>query len=97
LKVRISSDAEQDLKEGFWFYEGRERGLGSYFRSSVSADLQSLTLYGGIHPTVHGYRRALCQTFPYSIYYQLDDPETLTVVAVLDQRRDPDWVAERLG
>jgi len=97
LKVRISSDAEQDLEEGFRFYEGRERGLGSYFRSSVSADLHALALYGGIHPTVYGYHRALCRTFPYSIYYQVDGPKSLTVVAVLGQRRDPDWIAERLG
>jgi hypothetical protein len=29
--VHISSDAEEDLIEGFWFYERQSPGLGDYF------------------------------------------------------------------
>ena len=52
MNVRLSSDAEEDLTDGFWFYEEQEAGLGSYFRSSVLADIEALRLYGGIHPRV---------------------------------------------
>ena len=31
--VSISSDAEADLAEGYWFYERQSPGLGDYFRS----------------------------------------------------------------
>jgi hypothetical protein len=47
--VSISSDAEADLAEGFWFYERQSPGLGEYFRSCLIADIDSLAYYGGIH------------------------------------------------
>ncbi|MEZ6116428.1 MAG: hypothetical protein R3C28_07635 [Pirellulaceae bacterium] len=31
--VEISSDAEEDLGDGFWFYERQSQGLGRYFLS----------------------------------------------------------------
>ena len=33
--VYISSDAEEDLIEGYWFYERQSIGLGDYFRSCL--------------------------------------------------------------
>ena len=98
MRVRISSDAEKDLADGFWFYEKQEAGLGSYFRSSVSADIEALRLYGGIHPVILGHHRSLCKTFPFSIYYKVDEPKTTVIIlAVLGQRRDPAWIRERLA
>ena len=47
--VNISSDAEADIADGFWFYEGQNTGLGDYFRSSIIADIESLSIFGGIH------------------------------------------------
>jgi len=47
--VGISSDAEEDLIEGYWFYERQSPGLGDYFRSCLIADIDSLAYYGGIH------------------------------------------------
>lgn len=42
MRIEISADAEQDLIDGFWFYEGQNVGLGSYFRSCLIAGLDSL-------------------------------------------------------
>ena len=55
--VDISSDAEEDLIEGYWFYERQSPGLGDYFRSCLIADIESLAYYGGIHATEYGYHR----------------------------------------
>ena len=44
--VSISSDAEADLAEGYWFYERQSPGLGDYFRSCLIADIDSLSYYG---------------------------------------------------
>ena len=38
MTVDISSDAEEDLIEGYWFYERQSPGLGDYFRSCLIAD-----------------------------------------------------------
>ena len=93
--VNISSDAEADLAEGFWFYERQLFGLGDYFRSCLIADIESLAYYAGIHETVYGYNRSLSKTFPFAIYYRVDD-DAVTVVAVLDARRSPSWTRQRL-
>ncbi len=90
--VRISSDAERDVAEAFWFYESQATGLGSYFRNGIFADIESLASYGGIHEQVAGYHRCLSRRFPFSIYYRVDDE----VVAVLDVRRSPSWIRTRL-
>jgi plasmid stabilization system protein ParE len=94
--VQISSDAEKDIADGFWFYEGQAAGLGDYFRSSIITDIDSLAIYGGIHEQVEGYHRSLSRRFPFTIYYRVDQ-ETVTVVAVLDARRSPSWIRDRIN
>jgi hypothetical protein len=76
--VQISSDAEQDIADGFWFYEGQTAGLSDYFRSCLITDIESLTFYGGIHEQVEGYHRSLSRRFPFTIYYIVDG-DTVTV------------------
>lgn len=94
--VEVSSDAEDDLVAGYWFYEEQEPGLGSYFRDCLIADIESLSLYGGIHEIAYGYHRALSKRFPYAIYYEVHE-EMVIVIAVLDVRRDPEWTRRRLS
>jgi plasmid stabilization system protein ParE len=94
--VHISSDAESDIADGFWFYEGQCIGLGEYFRSSIIADIESLSIYGGIHEQAYGYQRSLSRHFPYTIYYRIDH-DGILVIAVLDARRSPSWTRKRLG
>lgn len=73
---------QADLADGFWFYERQLSGLGDYFRSCLIADIEALAYYAGIHETVYGYHRSLSKTFPFAIYYRVDD-DAVTVVAVL--------------
>lgn len=94
--VRISSDAELDISEGFAFYEKQEVGLGGYFRDCIVADIESLSFLGGVHAKSHGYYRMLAKRFPYIIYYEVAEDQ-LTVVAVLDARRNPSWIRRRLS
>lgn len=95
MRIEISADAEQDLIDGFWFYEGQSVGLGSYFRSCLIADLDSLEYFAGVHEIENGYYRALSKRFPFGIFYSFEN-SIVTVVAVLDLRREPSWIRERL-
>lgn len=45
MKIRILESAREDLKEGFYFYESQERGVGSYFLESLFSDIASLKGY----------------------------------------------------
>ena len=48
MKVRILDEAEQDIIDGFCFYEAQNPGLGDYFLDSIFSDIESLQLYAGI-------------------------------------------------
>jgi len=96
MNIQILDKAEDDLVEGFEFYEAQQAGLGSYFRDSLYSDIDSLQLHAGVHKVVHGsYHRALSQRFPFAIYYSVSC-DTVLIHAVLDCRRDPTWIRKRL-
>jgi plasmid stabilization system protein ParE len=95
VNVRILDEAERDLTDGFRFYEAQSVGLGDYFLDSLYADIDSLRLYAGIHPLHSGQHRLLSKRFPFAVYYEVDSG-VARVNAVLDCRRDPAWIQERL-
>ena len=95
MKIRILDDAQDDLIQGFRFYEGQEAGLGDYFLDCLFSDIDSLLLYGGIHQVVYGHRRCLSKRFPFAIYYSVEE-NIVHVHAVLDCRRNPLWIRKRL-
>ena len=96
MRVRILREAHEDIGDGRRFYDEQESGLGRYFLSTIIADIRSLRNYAGIHPVRYGYYRLLVRRFPYSIYYDKDGDD-VSVVAVLDNRRDPAWIVRRLS
>jgi len=96
MRVQILEEAEQDLLDGFAFYESQGEGLGGYFLDSLFSDIDSLQLYAGIHSRHFGYHRLLARRFPYAIYYRVVG-ETVRAYAVLDCRRDPARIQDRLG
>ncbi len=95
MKIRILSSAIEDLSNGFKFYESQRRNLGSYFLESLISDIDSLKLKAGVHQKVFGHYRLLSKRFPYAIYYKKESDEIL-IDAILDCRRNPNWIKERL-
>ncbi len=49
MKIKVLESAENDLVNGFYFYDRQAEGLGNYFLDSVYSDIESLHLYAG-HP-----------------------------------------------
>ena len=96
MKIEILDDAEQDIATGMYFYESQSDGLGKYFLDSILSDIESLHVYAGIHIVVSGYYRLLSKRFPFSIYYKIRS-KTIYVYAVLDCRKNPFWITERLS
>jgi len=96
IGVWISEDALQDLNDGFLFYEAQEAGLGDYFAACLRADIEGLRISAGVHRVVHyDYHRLLSKVFPYGIFYTVEH-DCAVVWAVIDLRRDPAWIRERL-
>ena len=96
MKIEILDLAERDLIDGFWFYEHQSKGLGNYFLDSIFSDIESLHLYAGIHTLHFGYHRLLAKRFPFAVYYRLQN-DKIKIYAVLDCRRNPAWIRDRLS
>ena len=95
MNIRITESAYRDIERAALFYEAQEEGLGVYFQDSIFSDIDSLILYAGIHRKQYGKYRLLSGKFPYAIYYELSDNYVI-VVAVLDCRRNPVSIKEKL-
>lgn len=95
MKVCIVDEAAQDLVDGYQFYEHQAAGVGDYFLDSLFSDIDSLRLYAGIHSLRFGYNRLLSKCFPFAVYYRIEN-DVVRVYAVLDCRRDPSWIRNRL-
>ena len=50
MNIYLTRSAEQDLLDGYGFYERQAPGVGTYFLDSLFADIDSLVLYAGIPP-----------------------------------------------
>lgn len=88
MKIEILDKAEQDIVNGFWFYERQSAGLGDYFLDSTFSDIESLHLYAGIHAQHSGYHRLLAKRFPFALYYRIEG-RVIRVYAILDCRQNP--------
>ena len=97
MKIHIVDHVEDDLVDGYSFYEDQVPGLGIYFLDCIYSDVESLVLYAGIHRIVYkNYRRMLSERFPFAIYYTVSGDE-IKIHAIIDCRRDPTWIRDRLN
>ena len=95
MKVQVLDEAQQDLAGGYRFYESQVAGLGDYFLDSPFSDIDSLQFCAGIHAQHFGYNRLLSKRFPFAVYYRIENGMP-RVYAILDCRRDPSWIRDRL-
>ena len=93
--ITAIKEVEADLNHGEAFYDLQQAGLGTYFRDCIISDIESLSLYGGIHSQHGGSYRLISKRFPYAIYYDIMD-EIAIILAVLDMRRNPLWINQEL-
>jgi hypothetical protein len=93
--VVVLIEAAEDIESARAFYDAQDPGVGDYFADCLLADIESLALYHGIHLRQHGFFRMLAHRFPFGIYYR-DVGNKTEVFAILDLRRDPNWIREEL-
>lgn len=96
MNLKILPSAQIDLLEGYDFYEEQDFGVGEYFLESIERDFARVVRHAGVHRKTGRFHTARAWRFPYSIYYTLIS-EDLIVWAVVDDRRDPRWLAKKLS
>ena len=95
MSIVLHDAARQDLLAGYWFYEEQSAGLGAYVLDSLYSDVDSLLIHHGVHRMVFGAHRSLSKRFPFAIYYETNET-TISVLAILDCRRDPAMILRHL-
>lgn len=95
MRINISASAESDIADGCNFYNDIDPNLATYFHDSISADIDSLLLYAGVHAKLDGWHYTFSSRFPFVIWYGVKD-DLVVVYAVLDGRRDPNRNAQTL-
>jgi plasmid stabilization system protein ParE len=95
MTIKIAKSAHQDLLDGYTFYEKQKEDLGNYFIKTLFADIDTLQDTAGIHTSFFNYHRKLSHTFPFAIYYKIIN-NIVHIYAVLDCRRKPSWIREKI-
>ena len=97
MRVEIHPGALDDIWNGYLFYEEIKEGLGVDFYSTLMSEIQKrLPKVYAIKPLVHGRLRwMLSERFPWAVYYSFDQ-RSIVVHAILDCRRDPGKLRDRL-
>jgi plasmid stabilization system protein ParE len=96
MDIRLLEAAKDDLRSGWSFYERQSSGLGNTFLAAIDSDVQTLALYAGTHLKLAGFYRMLIKRFPFALYYLVNE-SSIDIYAILDCRRDPIWIRDRLA
>ena len=93
---RFDPEARRDLRESAMWYRERSPQAAADFRAAVSRAILSIAQAPQRCPVhLYGTRRCVLHDFPFSIVY-LDDPDSVTIVAVAHHKRRPGYWKERL-
>ena len=91
----VRPEAQADLAETQKWYEERTPGLGDQLVEAVDEAVVSITRNPLAFALIRGVvRRALTKRFPYGVLY-LVEGNTVVVLAILHQARDPELWARR--
>ncbi|MGL1935707.1 MAG: hypothetical protein OCD01_11835 [Fibrobacterales bacterium] len=93
--IVFTEAAFKDLRSSQNFYTTIATELGDYFKQCLLNDIEALQFFAGIHSKHFDYFRLLAKRFPYAIYYTLEE-STVTIVAILDMRKNPITIKHRL-
>jgi len=89
MKIRFLSLANREVDDAVRWYEAREENLSREFLDELDRIVRLVRLYPyagmQIEPET---RRFLFTRFPYSLIYGID-AETIVVIAVASQHREP--------
>ena len=99
-EVEISQDAEADLEDILaWYRQQNTEGLTDYFLAQVRIKLSQLAQhpFSATQWDNTSYRVAMIPRFPYRMFFAINESaQTIRVLAVLHQRRNPDYVRSKM-
>ena len=90
-------EVEEDVINGYVWYEEKAPGLGEEFLRMFYAYAGEISCNPRLYPKVYGeYRRCLLKRFPYAIYFRMKDNEITIVCGLFHCARDPHAIKAKL-
>ena len=95
IKLRILSEAVQDLANALQFYETQSPGLGDDFLFEYERALLRIRSFPEAWAPVSTHlRRCLLRRFPYAVFYTKEGTD-IVISAVSDLRRNPEKLPQQ--
>lgn len=90
-KIKVLSEAINDIDEAFLWYELNQVGLGDKFISSIEEAIEAISLNPSAYISIYSEtRRFLVHNFPYGVYYLTDiEKKEISVIGIIHFKRNP--------
>ena len=96
MNIRFLSIADQEVSDAVRWYEGQAEGLSRSFLDELDRVVRLVCNYPRIGTEIEPeIRRFLLTRYPYSLVYGIDQ-DTIVVIAVAHQHRQPRYWADRI-
>ena len=96
----FTNESQDDLRNGFLWYEEKRVGLGIDFMLAIEATLRVIErnpfTYSKAPTTMPNIRRAIVFKFSYSIFYSVID-QSVVILAVVSSKQDTAIWKTRIG
>jgi plasmid stabilization system protein ParE len=77
-----------DIEKSVRYYRKIQVELAAKFRESFNVSVEAIRRRPGRFPVIFdGHRRALLRSFPYAIYFKIDNEEIFVVLVIHSARR----------
>ena len=97
MKIRFLTMAENEVDEAVSWYQEQTEDQSFNFPDELDRAVQLVTTYPLLAAEIeHDVREFLFHNFPYSMIYGVDG-ETIVVIAVAHQHRQPRYWADRVS
>lgn len=94
--LQFLPEVEEDVINGYAWYEAKSRGLGEDFFRMFYASANELSSNPLLYPKVYqDFRRRLIRRFPYAVYFTIDDDRVI-VFGLFHCARNPGAVKTKL-
>ena len=96
MKIRFLTLAQREVDDAVVWYEQQAEGLSRNFLDQLDRAVRLVKSHPRIATEIEPeIRRFLFSRFPYSLIYGIDD-QTIVVIAVAHQHREPRYWADRV-
>lgn len=95
MKVRFHPEARSEHLIAAQYYEKKERGLGSRYLAAIQQSVGRIGTSPRSFPVYKGpFRRIHVDAFPFTLFFSIE-PDSVLVVAVAHQSREPEYWVDR--